>query len=59
MEVASVGKNGDADGASFSPCLGTDGQFVAFTSSGTNLVDGDSNQELDVFLRDRGVPDIP
>ena len=30
-----------------------DGQFVAFSSSSTNLVAGDTNGEYDIFLRDR------
>jgi Tol biopolymer transport system component len=30
-----------------------DGRFVVFTSSATNLVPGDTNGEVDVFVRDR------
>src|SRR5262249_27548166 len=46
----------DSGGAS----LSADGRFVAFTSFAPNLVDGDSNDTFDVFVRDRclanGVP---
>jgi Tol biopolymer transport system component len=41
--------NGDSDGPSISP----DGRWVAFLSSATNLVGGDTNGQLDIFLRDR------
>jgi uncharacterized repeat protein (TIGR01451 family) len=42
-----------ADSASFAPTLSADGRFVAFESSATNLVPGDTNGEKDVFVRDR------
>jgi hypothetical protein len=35
------------------PAISPDGRFVAFASSATNLVKGDKNQTVDVFLRDR------
>jgi Tol biopolymer transport system component len=41
--------NGDVYDVSFSD----DGRFVAFSSYATNLVDGDTNNDMDVFLRDR------
>lgn len=44
----------DGDGNSFSPAISGNGQLVAFTSSSTNLVVGDSNTVTDVFLRDLG-----
>jgi hypothetical protein len=47
----SAGAGGaDADGASGSPVF--TGRYVAFTSTATNLVAGDSNNVADVFLRD-------
>ena len=35
------------------PAISADGQFVAFASSATNLVKGDRNGSVDVFVRDR------
>jgi hypothetical protein len=40
----------DANGASDSPVF--TGRYVAFTSAATNLVAGDSNSAVDVFMRD-------
>jgi hypothetical protein len=54
----SVGPGGgDTDGASGSPAF--TGRYVAFTSAATNLVSGDTNGLVDVFLRDTclGAPD--
>jgi hypothetical protein len=42
------------------PSISSDGRFVTFTSSSTNLVAGDTNGFMDVFLRDRGgLPPAP
>ena len=38
---------------SFDPALSGDGRFVAFVSSATNLVPGDTNSTKDIFVRDR------
>ena len=47
----SVGPGGaDADGVSGSPVF--TGRYVVFTSAATNLVAGDSNSAVDVFMRD-------
>jgi Tol biopolymer transport system component len=35
------------------PAINADGRFVAFASGASNLVKGDTNGSLDVFLRDR------
>ena len=35
------------------PSISADGRFVAFVSSATNLVPGDTNQMPDVFVKDR------
>jgi len=43
----------DPDRASGSARLSADGRWVAFASSATNLVSGDSNEVDDVFLHDR------
>jgi Tol biopolymer transport system component len=39
--------------ASYSPSISSDGRFVAFDSTATNLVTGDTNGREDVFVRDR------
>jgi Tol biopolymer transport system component len=53
-ERASVASNGaQADFDSDSCAISADGRFVVFSSSATNLVPGDMNDEYDVFLRDR------
>jgi Tol biopolymer transport system component len=45
--------NQQANGASYSPAISGAGQFVAFSSAATNLVPGDGNGKVDVFVRDR------
>ena len=51
--LASVGRGGVAqDGWSVEPSISADGRFVAFASSSTNLVAGDRNRKIDVFVRD-------
>ena len=39
--------------------LSADGRFVAFASYATNLVAGDTNRVVDVFVHDRRSPDAP
>jgi Tol biopolymer transport system component len=49
----SVGSDGaQADAASSSPSLSADGAHVAFTSEADDLVEGDTNDDAEVFLRD-------
>ena len=49
----SVGEGGaQADGPSEQPAISGNGRFVAFTSSATNLVIGDTNGVDDVFVHD-------
>ncbi len=52
--LASVSSNGvaGANGISLEPGISGDGRYVAFTSSATNLVRGDTNGAQDVFVRD-------
>ena len=48
----SLGPQGrQADGHSFNPSISPDGSVVAFESDATNLVDGDGNNNRDVFVR--------
>lgn len=42
-----------ANGPSSEPALSSDGRFVVFTSSASDLVAGDTNAVADVFVRDR------
>jgi Tol biopolymer transport system component len=44
---------GQGSGASFDPAISADGRHVAFTSAAPDLVPGDDNEEVDVFVRDR------
>ncbi len=49
----SVGAGGvQANGPSYNPVISADGRFVAFASDANNLVSGDSNNAIDVFVRD-------
>jgi len=50
VSVSSNGTQGSA--ASVSPTISTDGRYIAFSSSATNLVDNDTNGKDDIFVRD-------
>jgi Tol biopolymer transport system component len=53
-ERVSVDSSGaEANGECGSPALSADGRFVAFSSTATNLVAGDTNGTWDVFVHDR------
>jgi Tol biopolymer transport system component len=53
-ERISVADNeAEANYGSFLPSISSDGRFVAFLSDATNLVSGDTNNFIDVFVRDR------
>jgi Tol biopolymer transport system component len=53
-ERVSVSSSGEqANDYSFGVAISGDGRYVAFVSSATNLVPGDTNNAADVFLRDR------
>jgi hypothetical protein len=51
--VSLTSAGGEVDGVSWNVALSPDARFVAFTSNATNLVAGDTNDEGDVFVRDR------
>jgi hypothetical protein len=58
VSVSSTGQQGNAQSQEYwgdRPAISADGRLVAFDSSATNLVAGDTNNELDVFVRDRSV----
>jgi hypothetical protein len=54
-EVVSVSSAAELanSGSSAGPSISDDGRFAAYTSRASNLVPGDTNQEVDVFLHDR------
>jgi Tol biopolymer transport system component len=49
VSSAEAEANGDSD----HPSVSTDGRYIAFHSAAPNLVAGDTNGRVDVFLRDR------
>ncbi len=50
----SVATGGDqADRESYRPTISEDGRYISFMSTATNLVAGDTNGQLDVFLHDQ------
>ena len=53
-ELVSVGAAGmPGAGHSWWPSINADGRFVAFESEATDLVPGDTNERMDIFVRDR------
>src|SRR5439155_1739277 len=40
-------------GGSYNPVISADGRYVAFESGASNLVSGDTNNQFDIFVRDR------
>lgn len=51
--IASVGSGGgQSNGDSGEASIAGDGRFVAFSSTATNLVSGDTNGSRDIFVRD-------
>ncbi len=57
VNVSSTGAQGDDASPSFfltpAPSISGNGRFVIFASEASNLVPGDTNGEMDVFLHDR------
>ncbi|MBD2092438.1 PD40 domain-containing protein [Microcoleus sp. FACHB-1515] len=53
-ERVSIATNGiQANNSSFGASISADGRYIAFTSSATNLVEGDTNSLADLFVHDR------
>ena len=52
VSVANDGTQGQGTSFSSNPAISADGHFVAFTSTASNLVPGDTNNNSDVFVRD-------
>ena len=53
LSVDSTGNQ--AISSSFVPSISSDGRFVAFASEAPNLVPGDTNNSIDIFVSDTGV----
>jgi Tol biopolymer transport system component len=54
LELVSVSTTGGAgNGQAWNASLSADGRYVAFESTSSNLVVGDTNNQRDVFIRDR------
>lgn len=51
VSVSTLGVESNAH--SYNPLISADGRFVSFNSTASNLVDGDSNNVIDVFVHDR------
>ncbi|HXQ32463.1 MAG TPA: hypothetical protein VN843_00440, partial [Anaerolineales bacterium] len=52
MRVSVDSSGVDGNGFSGGPSISGDGRFVAFQSSATNLVTGDTNEKVDIFVHD-------
>ncbi len=52
VSVASDGTQGNGN-TSYQTYISADGLYVVFSSEATNLVSGDTNNEMDVFVHDR------
>lgn len=52
-EGLTVGADGEQPDVGSYPSLSADGRFVAFYTSASNMVPGDTNEVWDVFVRDR------
>lgn len=54
VSIGTMGEQGNAMAGRFAgPAIDADGSVVAFDSEASTLVEGDSNGEVDVFVRDR------
>jgi len=51
--VSAPASGSEADGISSAPSISDDGRYVAFQSDAANLVAGDTNGLIDVFVKDR------
>jgi Tol biopolymer transport system component len=53
VSVDSGGTQGNYDSGDYEVSISADGRYVAFESLASNLVPGDTNNDYDVFVRDR------
>ena len=52
-DVSAASDGTPGNGNSFEPSISADGRYVAFASSASNLVAGDLNDRIDVFVHDK------
>jgi flagellin-like hook-associated protein FlgL len=50
--ISTDSSGAQANNHSFEPILSSDGRFVTFSSTATNLVPGDTNGQADIFVKD-------
>jgi hypothetical protein len=53
VSVATGGAPAQGDAVGYKPAVSADGRVVAFASYAANLVAGDTNDTIDVFVHDR------
>jgi len=53
VSVSSAGTEGNGEGYGESMSVSNDGKYVTFATAATNMVSGDTNGKVDVFLRNR------
>jgi Tol biopolymer transport system component len=53
VRVSVAGDGGEGNGHCYYHYISGDGRFVTFSSAATNLVTGDTNGVIDIFVRDR------
>ncbi len=53
IRVSLASNGAEADGNSFNAALSASGDMVVFQSAATNLVEGDTNGKVDIFVHDR------
>jgi Tol biopolymer transport system component len=51
VSISSDGTQGNAE--SYAPSISADGRYVTFSSDASNLVEGDTNGVVDIFVHDR------
>jgi Tol biopolymer transport system component len=51
--ISKTSSGSDANGPSSEPAISTNGRYIAYISEASNLVSGDDNEVIDVFLYDR------
>ncbi|WP_083918128.1 TolB-like translocation protein [Methylosarcina fibrata] len=52
VSVSSSGAEGNSPSSNYSSAISAKHRYVAFDSSASNLVEGDSNDAIDIFVRD-------
>jgi Tol biopolymer transport system component len=54
IRISTASDGTQSNGSSFSGTFSADGRYIAFDSFASNLVTGDTNNHMDVFVRDLG-----